>query len=398
MPIDTQDLDQHLHALTRSGQLPGVSYALLRGQDEVAAGVFGLADREAGRPMGRDTIVRAYSNTKLVTSLAVLRLHDAGLFGLDDPVAEWIPALRGLRVLRPGAQTLDDTVPLATPVTVRHLLTHTAGFGQGLFDAGTLLQAAYWQRGVRGADTTLAELMEVFGTLPLNAQPGSAWDYSAATDVAARLVEVVSGQRFGDHLQQQVFGPLGMVDTAHVLARDDQRARLAALYGVPQGLEAGDPAAPATRLLTDSPYPGAFLVPKPRQGGAGGLVTTLPDWLALMRALLPGGPALLRPATREQALRDQLAPPLSVQFRRQGSFGGPMPALGFGLLGAVTRAASATTPAGSEGVVQWGGLAGTHWWIDPLRGTAGALMTQRMMGFWQPWWFEAQRLMFAAMG
>jgi len=377
--------------------LPGASHSLLIGGQAGPVHCLGLADREAGTSVQADTIYRAFSNTKLVTSLAVLQLHDAGHFGLDDPVAAWIPALAAVRVLRPGAATLDDTEPLATPITIRHLLSHQSGLSHGVFDPGTLLFEAYRQRGVRRPDTTLAELMAIFGTLPLNFQPGSAWEYSAASDVLARLVEVVSGQRFGRHLQQALCGPLGLHDTGFVL-RPDQVPRFAALYGVPAG---ASPLGPCTERWVDRPWAGAWLRDMPRQSGAGGLFTTLPDMLALLRCLLPagaGGNAWLREATRAEVFRNQLPAGRCVQFPH----GGAMPSLGFGLAGAVTLAESALTPPGTLGALQWGGLAGTHWWVAPQavggRGLAGALMTQRMMGFWQPFWWAHQRAVHTAMG
>jgi CubicO group peptidase (beta-lactamase class C family) len=379
------------------GQLfSGVSHALLVGGQATPLHCLGWADRASGTPLRPDTIFRAFSNTKLVTSLAVLRLLDAGRFGLDDPVAEWIPQLARVRVLRPGAQTLDDTEPLAAPITIRHLLSHQSGLSHGVFDPGTLLFNAYQRHGVRRPDSTLAQLMDVFGQLPLNFQPGTAWDYSAATDVLARLVEVLTGQRFGDHLQQALFGPLGMTDTGFVL-RPDQVPRFASLYGVPAGAE---PLGPATEHLVDRPWAGAWLREVPRQSGAGGLFTTLPDMLAVLRCLLApahGGNGWLNEPTRTEVFRNQLPPGTTVRFAHTG----PVPGMGFGLAGAVTIAESVMTPPGTLGTLQWGGLAGTHWFVDPHaaggQGLAGALMTQRMMGFWHPFWFGHQRAVWDAL-
>ena len=375
---------------------PGINHALLLGGQPVAQACFGPADREAGTPMRPDTIVRAFSNTKLITALAVLRLHDAGHFGLDDPIAAWIPPFGQVRVLRPGAQALDDTEPLASPITIRQLLSHQSGLSHGVFDPGTVLYEAYHRHGVRRPDSTLAQLMGTFGQLPLNFQPGQGWDYSAASDVLARLVEVVSGEVFGDHLQRTMFGPLGMTDTGFVL-RPDQRPRFAALYGVPAGAE---PPGPCTELLVNRPWAGAWLNPVPRQSGAGGLFSTLTDMLAVLRCLLPpegGGNGWLAEATRRELFRNQLPAGTTVRFAHTG----PVPGMGFSLGGAITIADGPMTPAGTAGTLQWGGLAGTHWWVDPNaaggRGLAGALMTQRMMGFWHPFWFGYQRAVWAAL-
>jgi CubicO group peptidase (beta-lactamase class C family) len=374
--------------------LPGVSCAVLRGTEVIDHHCSGWADREQQRPMRVDTIVRAYSSTKLITSCAALLLHDRGHFALDDPIQRWIPAFAHPQVLRPGARTLDDVEPARGDITIRHLLSHQAGLTHGVFAPGALLHEAYVARGVRRPDTTLAELMDTLAGLPLLFHPGQGWEYSAATDVLARLCEVVSGQRFGDFLQQHLLGPLGMVDTGFVL-RPEQRPRFAALYGA---AHPADPLGPGLQRLDDVPYPGAWQEPRPRQSGAGGLFTTLPDTLALLRALLAslqaGGDGLLKPATAAEMMRNQLPAAQCVQFPAEGPAAhiARQPQLGFGLAGAVTLAPSAWGGPDAVGELQWGGLAGTHWWIAPRAGLAGAFMTQRLMAFWHPAWFEFKRL------
>lgn len=388
MAVDFSAADDWLAQQVRDGTLAGVSYAVAQHGRPLAERCFGDADRERGEPLRRDHVFRAFSNTKLVTSCAALLLHDEGRFGLDDPVAEWIPALRTMRVLRPGATTLDDSVPAAGPITIRQLLTHTAGFSHGVFDPGTLIYRAYGEHGIRRPDTTLEEECEALGRLPLLFPPGQGWEYSTASDVLARLVEVASGQRFGDFLAQRVFGPLGLVDSGFVL-RDDQRPRFTALYGA---ADPAQPLAPGLKRLDGVPYPEAWLKPVARQSGAGGLLTTLPDMMALLDALRPGPGALLKPATLAALATDQLPPELSVRFPEAGV----LPDLGFGLAGALTREASARGTAAMVGELQWGGLAGTHWFIQPRLGLVGALMTQRFMGFWHPFWFEFKRRLYQA--
>jgi CubicO group peptidase (beta-lactamase class C family) len=294
-----------------------------------------------------------------------------------------------VRVLRPGATDLGDTLPLARDITIRHLLSHQAGLSHGVFDPGTLIYNAYLAAGVRRPDITLAQAMEVLANLPLIWQPGAGWEYATGADVLARIVELVTGQRFGDALQARLFGPLGMVDTGYVL-RPDQLPRLAALY---RG-DLVDVMQPGLQRLDDTPWPGAYRQPVARQSAAGGLFTTQADMLALLRQLMPGRPSLLQPATLTALFTDQLPDACCVQFYASGA----VPSLGFGLGGAVTRRASALAPAAAVGELQWGGLAGTHWFISPATGLAGVVMTQRFMGFWHPFWFAFKAKVYGAAG
>ena len=371
-------------------RLAGVSAAVMRQGELIDEVCIGLADLEAGAPLRLDHIHRAFSNTKLITSVLVLMLADDGLLGpsgLDQPVREWLPALGALRVLRPGATALGDTVPLARDITLRHLLSHQAGLSHGVFDPGTPIYQAYAATGVRDPGRSLAEMIEPLASLPLLYQPGEGWEYSMAPDVLARVVEVITSQTFGAALQQRLLGPLGMVDTGFVL-RPEQVPRLAALY---RG-DLLDPMKPGLKRLDATPWPGAYLRPVARESAAGGLFTTQADMLALLRRLLPGRDALLKPATLAALFTDQLAAAHSVQFAVRG----PMPSLGFGLGGAITRQASAFQGPAAVGEMQWGGLAATHWFIAPASGLAGVLMAQRFMGFWHPFWFEYKARVYQA--
>lgn len=382
-----------LSAEIRHERLAGASCAVTVDGELVDEFVTGQADREAGMALRLDTIHRAFSNSKLATSVLTLLLHDDGHFALDDPIAEWIPALRELRVMRPGAATLDDTEPLARPVTIRDLLTHQAGFSHGVFAPGTPLHEAYLASGARSHETSLAALLPILGRLPLQFQPGQGWDYALGCDVLGRLAEVITGQTFGEVLQQRLFGPLGMVDTGFVL-RPEQAPRLAALYAG----DLGNALASGLRRLHDTPWPGAYLTAVPRQSGAGGLFSTQADMLALLHALLPpkapGASGLLRPATLAALYADQLPAERCVRFAMMGE----IPTLGFGLAGALTRAASSLAPQAAVGELQWGGLAGTHWFIHPQRRVAGVVMAQRFMGFWNPFWFLWRRRVYEALG
>lgn len=375
--------------------LAGVSTAVMLNGELLNTFCTGMADMESGEALRPDHIHRAYSCTKLMTSVLVMLLVDQKYFALDDAVKKWIPAFGTLRVLRAGATNLDDTVPLETDITVRHLLSHQAGFSHGVFDPDTLIYSAYAAAGVRKPDSTLEQLMDQMAALPLIYQPGASWQYSMATDVVGRLIEIVTGQALADAFKTKLFGPVGMVDTGYLL-RENQIPRLATLC-------AGHPmnaTKPGLHRLDNIPWSDAFIKPVPRQAASSGLVTTQADMLALLSQLLPGHGKLLSPETLAELLRDQLPANRSLQFAQSGQMhipDGPVPSLGFSLCGAVTRARSDFQPNTPVGEVQWGGLAGPHWWMSPATGTAGVLMTQRFMGFWNPFWFEYKQRMHAAL-
>ena len=143
-----------------------------------------------------------------------MMLVEEGRIRLDDPIEAYLPELGSLSVLRRGATRLDDPEPARSPITVHHLMTHTAGFSYGVFDPGTPQFAAYNSAGVTSPDTTLADMVTTLSRLPLLFHPGTQWEYSVATDVLGRLVEVVSDKSFGTVLYDRIFEPLDMVDTA----------------------------------------------------------------------------------------------------------------------------------------------------------------------------------------
>ena len=370
--------------------LSGVSSAVLVGRDLVDVHCVGWADKEKDEPLRVDHLFRVFSNTKLITSCAVLLLFEAGKFQLDDPVETFIPQLANRRVLKPGATVITDTEPARSPITIRQLMTHTSGLSYGLLDPGTLMFAAYNERRVRDPYASLAAMMDALVDLPLAFHPGTGWEYSVATDVLSRLLEVVSGMSFGDFIQSRIFQPLGMLDTGFVIPAAEQH-RLAAYY---VGADLENPMQPGLTLRQDFPFPNANMQPVAWQSGGGGLVSSLPDMVALLRSLLPGGTTLLKPETITLMMTNQLPEGMYIGFPGQGEITGK----GFGLAGSVTLTPSSIDPAGSTGEFQWGGIAGTHWWISPKTNLAGLLMTQRQMAFWHPYSFEFKQLVYQAVG
>jgi CubicO group peptidase (beta-lactamase class C family) len=370
--------------------LAGVSSAVLVGRDLVDVNCAGWADKERGVATRSDHLFRVFSNTKLITSCAALLLFEEGRFRLDDPIERFMPQLAKRRVLRPGAAALEDTEPARGPITIRHLMSHSAGLSYGLLDPGSIIYKAYNERKVLNPASPLSDMIDTLADLPLVFHPGTGWEYSVATDVIARLVEIVSGQRFDAFIQSRILDPLGMVDTGFVVP-EAKRPRLAAYYA---GADLEDPLKPGLTRADDAPYPQAYLRQFPRLSGGGGLVSTLPDMVALLRSLLAGGPTLLKPETIALMMINQLPDGTWIRFPRLGE----IPGKAFGLAGALTVAPSSLDPKESTGEFQWGGIAGTHWWISPRMNIAGLLMTQRQMAFWHPFSFEFKQLVYQAVG
>jgi CubicO group peptidase (beta-lactamase class C family) len=368
--------------------LAGISSAVLVGRDLVDVHCAGWADREAKIPLRADHIFRVFSNTKLITSCAALLLFEDGRLGLDDPIEKFIPQFANRKVLRPGATSLDETEPAARSITLRHLLSHSAGLSYGLFDPGTPIFKAYNERKMLNPATPLADMIEQLADLPLLYQPGTSFEYSVATDVVARLVEIVSGQPFDQFIQARILGPLGMVDTGFVVPEKD-RDRLVAYYA---GADIMAPMKPGLTRIDDAPYPGAYLRPVPRFNGGGGLVSTMPDMVALIRSLLPDGPTLLKPETIALMMTNQLADGVSIRFAMTGDQIGK----GYGLAGGLILQPSPIDHPDSAGELYWGGVAGTQWWISPKKNIAGVMMAQRQMSFIHPFAFEFKRQAYEA--
>ncbi len=241
---------------------------------------------------------------------------------------------------------------------------------------------------MRDPTRSLEEMVQSLAGLPLLFHPGSDWEYSMATDVVGRLVEVVSGERLDRHFQRRIFGPLGMAHTGFVVPPGSE-ADLVAYYA---GASREDPWQPGLTRCDDAPYPLAYRKPFARHAAGGGLVSTLPDMIALVRSLLPGGDTLLKPATIAMLMTNQLAPGVRVRFPGVA----PTPGKGFGLAGAITLQPSPDDPPQATGELEWGGIAGTHWWISPAGKVAGIVMAQRQWAFWHPFSLTLKRLVYEA--
>lgn len=370
--------------------LAGVSSAVLSGRDLVHLDCVGWADTESAIALRPDHLFRVFSNTKLITAMAVLMLMEEGRLKLDDAIEIYLPQLARRRVLRAGTLDVNDTEPARSPISIRHLLCHSSGLSYGWMDRNSTLYEPYAKLRVFQSLTPLADLIDALQDLPLAFHPGTSWEYSIASDVLARLVEVISGQRFDDFIHARILQPLGMHDTCFFVPQDQQH-RLTAFYA---GSDPMNLLGRGLKRIDHVPYPDAFLKPVERLSGGAGLVSSLPDMLALMRSLMPGGQGLLKPETLALMMQNHLPAGLGIAFPGVGQ----VPHKGYGLGGAVTLQPSADDPAATPGEFEWGGLAGTHWWISPRHNLAGILMTQRQMSFWHPFSFEFKRLVYQAAG
>jgi CubicO group peptidase (beta-lactamase class C family) len=316
--------------------------------------------------MQADTLFRIYSMTKPITSTAVLMLYEEGRFRLTDPVADYIPAFKKVKVLEnPPASGVRFVEP-ARPITIRHLLTHTAGLSYG-FDDDVYLDDLYRKNVWRPHDKNPTMNLEIFvnniAKQPLAFQPGVLFHYSLATDVLGYLVQVVAGQPFDQFLKQRIFDPLGMTDTAFY-ASPEKLERLAVVY---------TSAKPAGLQLADFPGVANYDRPPKVPSGGGGLVSTTGDYLRFAQMLLNkgelDGARLLGRKTVELMTTNHL--PAGVHpFDDLAS--------GFGLGGSVLMDVGKSQMLGSVGNFGWGGAANTNFWIDPHEELIGILMLQFM--------------------
>lgn len=367
----------------------------MRGTDIVDFRTFGYMDLETRRPLQSDAIFRMYSNTKIVTSVALMMLYEEGRFGLDDPLSGVLPAFRDMRVLRPEARSVNDVEPARSPITLRQILSHSAGLSYGFIEPQSVVDQAYLAAGLNPMTAdgmTLASLCDGLAQLPLAYHPGTNWRYSLATDVAARVVEVLSGQRFDDFLKTRILGPLGMVDTDfHVpVEKQDRFVTQYAPVDIFTPMKGG-------LVKADDPRTGAYSQPKSFLSGGGGLVSTVSDYLTFLKAIVNGGSwegvRILRDETLGLMRSNQLAPGIGVRFPMW-----EMSSTVFGLGFALKEAAGPDEPATAIGEYHWGGMAGTHTWMAPRAGLTGVCMTQRMPGFWHPFSHDFKRMLYASLG
>jgi CubicO group peptidase (beta-lactamase class C family) len=395
-------LDRMLEGYVDRGQLPGYQLLVARHGRIVHESVYGKMDLESDRELRPDTIHRIYSMSKVITGAATMIAWERGRFLLNDPIGKHLPALADLGVMEWDENGDTRIVPAKREITVLDLLRHTSGISYS-FIARPPLGPRYVEAsltpglrplpvptalGPSGKDTqaTLEDMVERLGELPLAIQPGSAWHYGINMDVLGRLIEVSSGQGFPEFLEDQLFAPLGMKDTAFYVP-DEKIDRFAALYRPPSERPPSEGAAsdpePALELV-DAPYTSSYREPPAMPGGGGGLVGTARDYMRFALMLLGGGALdgrrVLGPRTVELMMSNHL-PQVDfgdrpLVFATGDAYANGGLGVGFGLSGSVITQPAFTGLPVSAGTFGWGGAASTFFWVDPEEDIAVVFMTQ----------------------
>lgn len=363
-------IDAAMNGYVEAGKIAGATGLIARRGEIAYFNTYGYRDLESKATMSKDALFRIYSMSKAVTGVAVMILHEKYGFPLRTPASRWIPALgdQKVAVWSVDPATGDPSLELVSSnrdMTVQDLLTHTAGISYG-GPRNAQGGSYYAELGVGSRDQTLEEFTNRIGQAPLHNHPGTVWRYGYGMDVLGRLVEVISGKTFDVFLEEEIFAPLGMKDTAFFV-RPGTEDRLAVLYTPDR--EAGD----GTVTRSSAPPQDSYLTkPKIFYGGAG-LVSTTTDYFRMIQMLLDGGRheggQLLGPKSVDLLSSDHIG-----DMPRAGQLLGPGD--GFGLTFRVNENPGMNGASGSVGEYSWGGAAGTRFWIDPEEDMVGVFMIQ----------------------
>jgi CubicO group peptidase (beta-lactamase class C family) len=365
--IDRALIDTALSGFIERGQIAGAEAIVFKGGQEVYYGSFGFADREARRAMSRDALIQIYSMSKPVTGVALMQLHEQGLFQLDDPLSKYLPEFAKMKVYvgedAKGEPILEDA---RRPITVRDITRHTAGFGgAGKVGLERMLKEANptdWKK------YTLTEMSQRLASLPLGYHPGEKWLYSAAVDVQARLVEKLSGVPYEQYAKEHVLGPLGMSETSFYV-EPARQARRAAEYQLSE-----------TGVLTRTPDEEAFGFSSkewPMDPGGFGWTSTIDDYSKFARMLLGegalGSVRVLKPETVRLMATNQLDESITERswLPSKGQ-------VGFGIDFAVRLRppVDANENPGEVGEFFWDGRDSTLFWVDPKNHLTAVLLVQ----------------------
>ncbi len=392
MPIPVSALLPQTSALfdgyVRDGKMPGIVGAFGAGDGPTLFVTAGrIADGAKAPAANPDSLWRVYSMTKPVTATAAMILIEEGRMGLDDPVSKYIPAFAHMRVLTDPDHSLASR-PAARPITIRNLLTHTAGLGYSIITRGPLLQE-YERLGIEpGAISpiveakmraarprSLAEFADRVATLPLIADPGTKWSYSIGLDVMGRVIEVASGQPFDTFVNTRIFAPLGM-RSSYWQVPPSEAGRLATNYAFIGENPLVPDAKGETRVVVDPAATSVYLQRPSFPYGGAGLVMSARDYDRFLHMLAVGGSLggvqIMKPETAALMMSNLLPPGVQFTGISAATGGTHGPAMGYGAGGSVTLV---DVPGGpGKGTYAWGGAAGSIFWIDPTRRCRATVM------------------------
>jgi len=368
------------------GVIRGASTMVLRHGKVAHAEQFGHRDAEAGLAMTPDTIFRIYSMTKPIVATALMLLHEEGMFQLEDPVAKYLPAFGATQVLDADG----SLVAPSRPIEVRDLLTHTSGLTYDFMEDTPVGQMYRDARIMNDASRSLEETIDAIAAIPLATQPGQRWHYSVGIDVAARLIEVLSGRPLGAFLSERIFEPLDMADTGFGVA-DSELGRVSAMYGLPDliaenhGITQLVEAALSgvnERIDVSATYPTD--TPEVFARGGLGLFSTIGDYARFAQMLLNGGRLAGTRIVGRKTLELMHSNHLPAELLPFELLGRDNAGLGFGLASRVMMDVASSAGPGSIGEYGWAGAAKTYYWVDPAADLVGIFMTQYMTGVESP--------------
>lgn len=373
-PTRLSRLDDHFAKYVDDGRLAGWQVLIQRHGQVVHQRTYGMRDLEAARTFDDDTIVRLYSMTKPITSVAAMMLLEEGRLQLKDPVSAYIPSFADTRVYRSGSIQRPVTEPQTEPMLIWHLLTHMSGLTYGFHNThavDAMYRAAGFEWG-QPEDLDLAQCCDRWASLPLVFQPGTEWNYGISTDVLGRVVEVVAGCDLETFFRTRILDPLGMNDTTFHLP-DASAHRLAALY-VPHPTDGTAVRAPEFLIRP--------LRPKMLSGG-GGLYGTASDYLRFCQMLLGGGALegerILGRHTVDYMGLNHLPGGVDLETIGRPLFAeSTFTGMGFGLGFSVVIDPAENKVPSSVGEMAWGGAASTAFWVDPVEDLAVVFLTQLM--------------------
>jgi CubicO group peptidase (beta-lactamase class C family) len=370
-------LDAAMAKVVSEGRVAGMTTLLARHGKVVEFKTYGKASLESSQPLSKDAIFRIYSMTKPITGVAMMILFEEGKWRLDDPVTRYVPEFKNLKVMVEADKDgkITKVEDMKRPPTMREIMSHTAGFGYGLGDEHPV-DKLYREKQVLGS-AGLQQMIDRTATIPLMFQPGTNWSYSSAVDIQGYIVEKLTGQTLGQFMEQRIFKPLKMNDTAFSTGAAKAN-RLAEVYVYDKA--AGKIVVPKELFGGQMPD---YTKPPAMESGGGGLVSTTMDYARFSQMILNKGELdgvrLLSPASVE--LMGTNVIPKNVLLNTNGTSGSRFnEAVGFGLDFMVVKDARAAGTLQGDGTMSWGGAAGTWFWVDPTNDVIFVGMVQRLGG------------------